>query len=541
MREYAGAYYSSGETFEYAYDAMSNVTAMTETITSTVVTTYTYNAANQLATARASDDDVTWHYTHDQRGNLVRQTPGGTAPAEGETRYTYDAANQLVRVELYTSGDYTTLAEATYDGDGERVWLTTWAEGVPLTVTYGVFQGQLLVTDDGTQATLHLHPSAPLRAGGRSLIAEYGDGWAYHLRDGTGSLRQVADESGAVTLARAYEPFGGILQEQGLYETAFGFLGAQLDRISGLLYAGGRYYDPATGRFLTPDRAFDPYNPRTLNPYAPFQNPTLWLLAPLAIIVALKGKKRRKYRYWLLLLLIVGVGASVILTSCGPQPTPTPTPPPLPPAPLPPTPEPIVLPQGMTAPPGGQPAHITDRTLQEAWLWLWNAPSGRYWAELIRDTPISVKWSDAGINYARTGYDITSSPGCPDFIFVRAYSYNEIFLVRSSPDVPYPAAHLAGKMAHEAYHASLPFGPNQWPGSIYEERRAYVLQDSVYEDLFRWTDPVRHLTAVPDIRTYTDERSSLVRLRRRLNLDPGKTPLYPWETPKGYVFPTPTP
>ncbi len=91
------AAYSTGESFAYAYDAASNVIAMTETITATTVTTYTYNAANQLVTARASDDGVTWYYTFDQRGNLTRQTPGGTAPSEGETRYTYNGAGRLVR------------------------------------------------------------------------------------------------------------------------------------------------------------------------------------------------------------------------------------------------------------------------------------------------------------------------------------------------------------------------------------------------------------------------------------------------------------
>ena len=109
--------YSSGERFQYAYDAVSNMTAMTETISTTVVTTYTHNATYQLVTAKSGDDGVTWHYTYDGRGNLVRQTPGGTEPAEGETRYTYDAAGHLVRVELYTAGDYTTLAEATCNGD----------------------------------------------------------------------------------------------------------------------------------------------------------------------------------------------------------------------------------------------------------------------------------------------------------------------------------------------------------------------------------------------------------------------------------------
>ena len=36
---------------------------------------------------------------------------------------------------------------------------------------------------------------------------------------GTAGVQQVADESGTITLVRAYKPFGGILQWQ--YETAF--------------------------------------------------------------------------------------------------------------------------------------------------------------------------------------------------------------------------------------------------------------------------------------------------------------------------------
>ena len=126
---------SSGEEFGYAYDAVGNMTAMTETISTTIVTTYTHNAAYQLVTARASNDGVTWYYTYDKRGNLVRQTPGSAAPVEGETRYVYDAAENLARVEFYTAGDYSTLARAAYNGVGERVRLTTWAAGVPVTVT----------------------------------------------------------------------------------------------------------------------------------------------------------------------------------------------------------------------------------------------------------------------------------------------------------------------------------------------------------------------------------------------------------------------
>jgi RHS repeat-associated protein len=281
----------------------------------TLVTDYTYDDANRLLTAQADDDGIVWHYTHDANGNLLRQTPGGTDPAEGEIRYSYDAANRLVQVELYTGGDYTLLSEATYNGDGERMSLTTYALGTPQTVSYVVAGGQLLVADDGSESTLYLH--------GRTLIAEYGSEWSYPLNDGAGSVRQTADEAGAATLARSYKPFGGMLQEEGVYETAFGFMGTQLDRLSGLLYANGRYYDPSTGRYLTPDHRFDPYRPGTLNPYAPLQGPGLWLLVPLIGIVVLR--RRRKDGPWRMLVLVCVIGLGMSLVSCGGGGTSTPT------------------------------------------------------------------------------------------------------------------------------------------------------------------------------------------------------------------------
>jgi YD repeat-containing protein len=43
--------YSSGETFQYAYDAAGNRTTYTATTTQTHVITYAYDAANRLVNA----------------------------------------------------------------------------------------------------------------------------------------------------------------------------------------------------------------------------------------------------------------------------------------------------------------------------------------------------------------------------------------------------------------------------------------------------------------------------------------------------------
>ncbi|MDY7080075.1 MAG: hypothetical protein SXV54_24610 [Chloroflexota bacterium] len=112
-----GAAYSSGESFEYRYDAVSNITAMTETTSrdETSVTTYTYDAANRLTSA----GDVT--YTWDGRGNLIN---------DGVFTYTYNAAWRVVRAESLT----VTLI-FTYIADGLRV-VQSVGESVPSVDTF---------------------------------------------------------------------------------------------------------------------------------------------------------------------------------------------------------------------------------------------------------------------------------------------------------------------------------------------------------------------------------------------------------------------
>lgn len=79
----------------------------THTITSTLVTTYTYNVANQLVTAKLNTSATTWYYEFDARGNRM-QVPNGLTPANGEIRYTFNQANQLIRIEKHNGVSYQT-------------------------------------------------------------------------------------------------------------------------------------------------------------------------------------------------------------------------------------------------------------------------------------------------------------------------------------------------------------------------------------------------------------------------------------------------
>jgi RHS repeat-associated protein len=65
-------------------------------------------------------------------------------------------------------------------------------------------------------------------------------------------VRQLTDSSGNVVLTKEYEPYGEVVNSTGTTSTAYGFTGEWTDN-TGIVYLRARYYDPATGRFMTKD------------------------------------------------------------------------------------------------------------------------------------------------------------------------------------------------------------------------------------------------------------------------------------------------
>ena len=66
-------------------------------------------------------------------------------------------------------------------------------------------------------------------------------------------MRQIADESQTVKLAKSYDPYGNVIASMGSGASIFGFTGEQVDSYIKLLYLRSRMYDPAAGRFITKD------------------------------------------------------------------------------------------------------------------------------------------------------------------------------------------------------------------------------------------------------------------------------------------------
>jgi hypothetical protein len=125
----------------------------------------------------------------------------------------------------------TVTIQFTYNDDGDRVSQTI--NGVP---TYYAFDpaglAQVLVATSGGQSKKYVPGLAQFNA----------SGWTYQLPDGLGSVRQLTDPAGQISLIQNYDPFGNVLQQVGA-ASMFGYTGEQADP-TGLVFLRARYYNP---------------------------------------------------------------------------------------------------------------------------------------------------------------------------------------------------------------------------------------------------------------------------------------------------------
>ena len=148
---------------------------------------------------------------------------------------------------------------------------------------------------------------------GLGPIGELTTAWAYSLSDGGNTPRQLVNAAGEVTLTSSYTPWGDTLEVYGSGSFTQGYFGGVMDAATGLIYVGnGQYYDPETGRFLTRNA-----RPNQNNPYTPI-DPTGAMLAPLALLALVFGRKKSRGKWdTLVILLVLGVSLSLGLAACG--------------------------------------------------------------------------------------------------------------------------------------------------------------------------------------------------------------------------------
>ncbi|MBE7436686.1 MAG: RHS repeat-associated core domain-containing protein [Anaerolineales bacterium] len=111
------------------------------------------------------------------------------------------------------------------------------------------------VLKDGTNSFLY----------GNGRISQTGSVTEYFLGDALGSVRQLTDASGEITLAKNYDPYGTVTLSSGNGTSPFAYTDEQQDA-SGLTYLRARYYSSCDGRFLSRDTWGGDYiNPLSLN------------------------------------------------------------------------------------------------------------------------------------------------------------------------------------------------------------------------------------------------------------------------------------
>ena len=172
-------------------------------------------------------------------------------------RHTPSSAWLLCRGSSGWSRTSSSYASYGYDGDGLRAGKTV--DGTATAETWDVAEGLPLLLQDG--ATRYI--DGP---GGTPIEQVDGAGNAkYYLQDHLGSARGLVDGSGTITDSYSYDPYGQRTAVTGsLADTPFGYAGQYTDAETGFQYLRARYYDPATGQFLTVDPLVD----STGHPYA---------------------------------------------------------------------------------------------------------------------------------------------------------------------------------------------------------------------------------------------------------------------------------
>jgi RHS repeat-associated protein len=257
-------------TASYAYDSRGQLTGASYSASAIPPESYTYDASGNRLTSGTSTpyqigtnnqliSDNIYNYQYDNNGNLVLRTK---VPDGSTESYTYDARNRLVTLtDKSGAGQETQQVSYTYDALNRRISESvTTASGTA--VRYFVYGGSrnvlLEFQSTGSGTTPAPTPTEHNLFGpavDQILAQDVGGGnISWLLADNLGSIRDVVNNLGAKTDHLVYDAFGNVLSPTNAAAAPrYEFTGRELDSATGLYFYRARYYDSATGRFLTED------------------------------------------------------------------------------------------------------------------------------------------------------------------------------------------------------------------------------------------------------------------------------------------------
>ncbi|WP_241089612.1 RHS repeat domain-containing protein, partial [Pseudomonas viridiflava] len=206
------------------------------------------------------------HYDYDAYGNQIRERRG--TGQKLVTEYRYDCQHRLIGVSL--PGGST--ASYKYDAFGRRIEKTVDGH-----TTEFLWQGERLIAESATNRYRTyiyepgtFRPLAMLDGEGPMKAQPF-----YYQLDHLGTPQELTDYSGEIMWSAKYRAYGNLATlDIAEIDNPLRFQGQYFDAETGLHYNRHRYYNPGTGRFLTPD----PIKlAGGLNNYQYVPNPTGWV------------------------------------------------------------------------------------------------------------------------------------------------------------------------------------------------------------------------------------------------------------------------
>jgi len=212
---------------------------------------FTYDDASQVSSPG---------YQYDARG---RRT------ADLDHTYAWDSAGRLTQLNGVTF---------TYDGLNDPISRTEGNDTTTFYYNYAVSLHPIMAERRGMEGEwLHYYVYTPEGRLLYMIAAQDSNGRFFYHFDRSGNTLFLTDETGGVTDAYAYTPYGELFAHDGSNPQPFTFQGEWGVRMeeSTLFDMRARYYDARTASFLTRDPIWPVLEgPRALNPYQyGFQNP----------------------------------------------------------------------------------------------------------------------------------------------------------------------------------------------------------------------------------------------------------------------------
>ncbi len=174
-------------------------------------------------------------------GSARQYDDNGNLTTDGVRTFSWDAEDRLVSI---TAGNQ--RSEFTYDGFGRRVRILESANGSTLSDRRYIWhESRLLEERDSSGATVMKRYFA-------NGIQISGVNYFY-AKDHLGSVREVTDASGGLTVRYDYDPYGARSNISGILEFDIGFTGHFRHSTSNLWLTFSRSYDPSAGGWLSRD------------------------------------------------------------------------------------------------------------------------------------------------------------------------------------------------------------------------------------------------------------------------------------------------